>query len=159
MEFKKKITSVSMEKGTWMDSKTFIRIKNKGERSEDYPYLKKTSLYVFAQSALDAFSSMLKNTINEVKGFFTENELKAIVAAYNPNAISSQVQADRDFFCVILEYRSYVFDEAGIDWRILREKIRRLKSAQIYVLQFLLKSIGDNKEDVELFINDFSKSK
>src|SRR5690606_19445804 len=159
MDFKSKQTTVTLTEEVWKSLSPFIRIKNKGERVKDYPYLEKQSLYSFGQTSFDAFSSILINTIEEVKGYFTESEIRAIIKAYNSNAVSAQVQGEKDFFCVVLEMRGNVFEEYEIDWKNLREKIRRLRSAQIYILQYLLKSIGSNKEDVELFINEFSKSK
>lgn len=90
-----------------------------------------------AETAIDAWMYMRFNTIQELKGIFTERELYAMIDSYNGTIFEPQFCCNNRFLLGHIE-DTYTFSGFSQNWEVDKEvllgKIDKLTSSQTYYL-------------------------
>lgn len=111
-----------------------------------------------AEMAIDAWFCMRKYTLFELKGKFTEEELYALVDAYNGTIFEPQYASSPQFIRIQIE-DSIKFSGFSQDWKFKREeflkKIDSLTAAQSYFLLEEIQRFWNKESDKKDSLHDF----
>ena len=115
---------------------------------------------IAGETIIDSFLYLRRNTLSEIKGIFTKEEIIGIVDLRNGTIFEPQFSCNNKFLLAELE-DAEKFDSQSknfnFDYKKLIAKIQRLTSAQIYFLLLEINRFWNKESTKENSLDNFIK--